>query len=55
MSSRRTRSRPVRGLMPDDDVDTVIKPVQATHQPIDRGLADAAGDNRGNIRLLETK
>ena len=41
--------------MAHNDVDLVVQPMQAPHQTIDREFSDAAGDKRGNIRLLETE
>jgi hypothetical protein len=42
-------------LVAHNDIYLVVQSVQAAHQTIDREFADAAGDKRGNIRLLESE
>ena len=38
-----------------DAVDVVVQSIQASNQTIDREFADATGDKRENVRLLEPK
>jgi hypothetical protein len=52
------RNRPRRSaarLVAHNEVYLVVQSIEASNQSIDRKFADATGDKRGNIRLLQPK
>jgi hypothetical protein len=54
LGRNRPRSSAAR-LVAHNDIYLVVQSVQAANQTIDREFADATGDKRRNIRLLETE